>query len=194
MNRSRLTWHSRNQVNEQSINQNVCQQTLQAIHATTFDNALNSTAFEHQHLLGQLLRSHQELTDDIRQLSQNLSLETNLPPQVKLQKPVILLDACGKLAPFHLDFITSEEAFLAVLKVCFKQAGVRASGLEKLERSEYVVRDGRGIVDWTQPWEKRFRPGWRYDMRMTFRRSYPLSRCPSCLTENQGTFEDDIRW
>lgn len=76
-----------------------------------------------------------------------------MPPQVKLQRPVILLDACGKLAPFHLEFVTSEEAFLTVLKIRFRQAGVRPGGVQKLERSEYVLRGRKRMVSRTRPWE-----------------------------------------
>ncbi len=39
-----------------------------------------------------------------------------IPQQVLLQQPVILLDAFGKIAPLHLDFIDSLDCFTAVLK------------------------------------------------------------------------------
>lgn len=55
-----------------------------------------------------VLRTNLEMYDMI------FRLQTNLAPQIERERPVILLDACGRLCPVHLEFINSAEAFLAV--------------------------------------------------------------------------------
>ena len=47
----------------------------------------------------------------------------------------------NKMAPFHLEFINSKEAFLAVLKVRFQQCGVTPKGLRKIDRFEFILCD-----------------------------------------------------
>jgi hypothetical protein len=92
-------------------------------------------------------------------------IQSSLPPQVSLQKPVIFLDALDRLAPIHLEWINSQEAFLAVLKVRFKHVGLR------------MIEDGRFALQATatkrdinlnRPWEVCFYPGQAYDMSMLF--------------------------
>ncbi len=198
-----VSWRivSRSKIFEQSNKQNACQQTLQAIQSATVSaeqglhtkNLLNGSNLQQTPFLQYLMHSHQQLVHDIHQLRDLLRVQTEMPPQVKLQRPVILLDACGKLAPFHLEFVTSEEAFLTVLKIRFRQAGVRPGGVQKLERSEYVLRGRKRMVSRTRPWEQRFQPGQKYDMRMTFRWNVPQSTCPSCQTETARLDWDSSR-
>jgi hypothetical protein len=51
------------------------------------------------------------LTIHVFQMVHNIQkiLINGMPNQVDLQKPVYLLDALGKPAPFNLDFIRSKE-------------------------------------------------------------------------------------
>ena len=187
---------------EQTQKQNASQQTLQAIHSATVStrqglhtkDLVDSSTVHQTQILHDLLQSNQKLVNDIQHLRESWRLQTEIPPQVELHKPVILLDACGMLAPFHLEFVTSEEAFIAVLKIRFRQAGVRPGGLEKLGRAEYVIRNRKGPISRTRPWEQIFEPGQEYDMRMAFRRNDPLTTCPSCLTQDEGNAEDDVHW
>lgn len=118
----------------------------------------------------------------------------DIPPQVELQKPALLLDACDRRAPFHLEFISSADAFLAVLKIRFRQAGVRARGLRKLDDLEFVLHSQDKALNVALPWERVFRPGQIVDMRMTFRRTVPPSTCPSCNTESEGGTDDELEW
>jgi hypothetical protein len=46
-----------------------------------------------------------------------------------LQQPVILLDACGKIAPFHLEFVDSLEAFVAVMREGLHNSKKRSASL-----------------------------------------------------------------
>ncbi|TPX20146.1 hypothetical protein DIZ76_016034 [Coccidioides immitis] len=134
-------------------------------------------------------RQLQQSLDDIRHL---VRLQTEIPPQVTLQKPVILLDAFGKTAPFHLDFIDSLDAFVAVLKIRSEQAGVRMGGLKKLDRREFCIRDTqrRRSLDLNRPWTKIFRPGQNVDMSMVFRRRLTPTICPECGCQNDPCVED----
>ena len=47
-----------------------------------------------------------------------LRVNQNVPHQVLLSAPVVLLDACGRSAPFHLEFIDSAEVstFIIICK------------------------------------------------------------------------------
>ena len=135
-----------------------------------------------------------QLLQEIVSLHKKVQLQTEMPPQVLLQKPVIILDACGKIAPFHLEFITCTEAFLAVLKVCFKQAGVRPPGLKKIDNSEFVLQHKQKDISLTKAWQKVFKPGQRVDMTTLFRRTHPEGTCPSCLQENGVVHDSEVTW
>ncbi|KAH0561932.1 hypothetical protein GP486_003359 [Trichoglossum hirsutum] len=103
------------------------------------------------------------LVDNIAQLRSSFEQQNKIPPQVMLQRPVQFLDACGRLAPFHLEFINSPEAFLAVLKVRFKYAGLR-----KIEKREFELREtgSKRRLDLSAPWDSVFLPGQKVDMSM----------------------------
>ena len=124
------------------------------------------------------------MTQKFAQLQNMLELQQELPPQVMLQKPVILLDALGKVAPFHLDFITSMDALREALKARFRDFGVSAPGLEKVDRSEFVLQDHRSDLSLTKPWNTIFKPGQSVNMSMVFRRSAELEYCPRCQAYN----------
>jgi hypothetical protein len=61
-------------------------------------------------------------------------IHSNLPSQITQQQPVIFRDALDRVAPIHLEWINSWEAFLAVLKVRFKERGLR-----KIENMEFAL-------------------------------------------------------
>jgi hypothetical protein len=126
-----------------------------------------------------------------------LLVQNSVPSQVLLQKPVILLDAFGKTAPFHLDFIDSLDAFIAVLKIRSRQAGVKDGGLRKLDDREFYIQETerKRNIDITRPWGHVFRPGQNVDMSMVFRRYLTPSACPECGSENRdGDDDQEIEW
>lgn len=121
-----------------------------------------------------------------------LSMHTKLPHQVERQQPVMFLDACGRLSPIHLEFITSAEAFLAVLKVQFQDLGVR-----KIERGQFVLEEAqtKRTIDLRRPWESCFLPGQRIEMSMVFTQlGTPKSSCPSCQCEASTDPAEAIQW
>ena len=141
------------------------------------------TGLSHHHVLRE-----QQLMKEIEQLRCAIS------PQILFQKPVVLLDACGRIAPFHLEFITSTEAFISVLKARFKQCGITANGLSKLDRLEFAVCNRQRYLSLTRPWETVFEPGQYVDMSMIFHKPIPENTCPSCKRRNECQEDADVEW
>lgn len=143
-----------------------------------------------------LMQQNKELMRNVQELNQMLRIQMSIPPQVLLQQPVMLLDAFGKMAPFHLDFIDSLEAFTAVLKVRFRQAGVKRTGLSKLEKREFSIQETRlkKFKDLSRPWSTLFQPGQEVDMSMVFHRfACRPGACPGCSSSNEGG-EEQTQW
>jgi hypothetical protein len=129
---------------------------------------------EEQHAMFRLLQDSFKQKDRLEQqikdlMAQNNSLETHIleikaavkiqnevPPQILLQRPVVLNDALGRIAPFHLEFISSVEALLAVLKIRFKNVG-----LKKISLLEFELRERRQQkrIILQAPWETVFMVG-----------------------------------
>ena len=142
---------------EHNKTQKMCQATAQETLDTTVEtqvivsrsNGILQGLSEQQGILfqqmvqqiEQLAECNRSLVKEVVQLQNMMQLQHEIPAQVLLQKPVLLLDACGRMAPFHLEFINSKEAFLAVLKVRFQQCGVTPKGLRKIDRFEFILCD-----------------------------------------------------
>lgn len=157
---------------------------------------LKSLSLEQRQCFEFLMLQNKELMRSVQELNRILKVQTAIPPQVLLQKPVILLDAFGKIAPFHLDFIDSMECFTAVLKIRFRQAGIEKAGLSKLENGEFTIQETRHKrpVDLCKPWPMLFRPGQEVDMSMVFHRfACPPNTCPGCSRINEND-EEQIEW
>lgn len=116
-----------------------------------------------------------------------------LPPQIERQQPVIFRDALNRVAPIHLEWINSHEAFLAVLEVRFKDVGI-----EKVRRREFALQKAGATtdIDLRKPWEACFCPGQRVDMSMTFKQQGPadVAACPVCGHECFGETNSEIEW
>jgi hypothetical protein len=117
-----------------------------------------------------LKRQNDRSLQGFQQLWSMLQIQQEVPPRVMLQQPVILLDACGRIAPFHLEFIDSLDAFVAVMLIRFKEAGISEEGLQKLANLEFTLRDTRRKrpIDLTKPWCSALRPGQLIDMNMLY--------------------------
>lgn len=90
-----------------------------------------------------LRRDMQDLKDQnhalvhhVVEMKEALRTQRFIPSQVLLQQPVILHDALGRIAPFHLEFIDSVAAFLAVLEIRFEHVG-----RQKISRLEFTFHD-----------------------------------------------------
>ncbi|KAL8928895.1 MAG: hypothetical protein Q9172_000733 [Xanthocarpia lactea] len=140
----------------------------------------------------QLVSSNERMSYELRQMRGAVQLQLELPPQVVLQKPVTLLDACGQVSAFHLDFINSPEAFLAVLKIRFAQLGVEQRGLQMLDDSQFVLEDRKGRLDLAKPWSQILKPSQKVEMSMVFHREIHPSICPVCRGLNENDFGSAI--
>ncbi|MCJ1435234.1 hypothetical protein MMC27_004606 [Xylographa pallens] len=120
------------------------------------------------------------------------ALITRLPGQVERQQPVYLIDALGKAAPFHLEFVRSREAFLAILKVNFSKIG---SGAKKIERGEFFIQDthSKRQIDLQADWNCCFLPGQRVDMSIVFFKTpYRVNVCPGCEHPCEALPDKDV--
>lgn len=131
--------------------------------------------------------------DSLQHLETLQKIQENLPAQVLLQKPVMFLDALDRLAPIHLEWINSQEAFLAVLKVRFKHLGLRM-----IENGRFALQatKTKRDVNLDTPWEVCLLPGQTYDMSMLFRASSSdtTTTCTACHHTCSGKADEDITW
>ncbi|KAL8807266.1 MAG: hypothetical protein Q9182_000771 [Xanthomendoza sp. 2 TL-2023] len=141
-----------------------------------------------------LVAGNERMTYEMQQMRDAVQLQLDLPPQVVLQKPVTLLDACGQISAFHLDFITCPEALLAVLKIRFQQHGVKQEALQMLDDSQFVLKNYKGQLDLSKPWSQVLRPNQKVDMSMVFLRDLSSYACPVCQCENEGKIDAEIEW
>ena len=121
---------------------------------------------------------------------------TQIPGQVNRQQPVYMVDPFNKESPFHLEFVRSAEALLAILKVNLKETGC---GPDMIDRGEFVIEEAgtRNVIDITQNWETCFYPGQRVAMSMIFKkkeRRAAQSSCPRCQKENDGSTDEEVTW
>ena len=142
----------------------------------------------------QLVQANERTTNELQRMRQVVQVQPDIPPQVALQKPVTLLDACGRVSAFHLDFIDCSEAFLAVLKIRFRQYGVEEQGIKMLDHSQFVLEDHNGVLDLSKPWSRVLRPSQKIDMSMVFRRDVAPSMCPVCGQVNNESLVSKIEW
>lgn len=157
---------------------------------------LHNLSAEQRQCFEILMQQNMELMRNVQDLHRMLQLQITIPPQVLLQQPVILLDAFGKQAPFHLEFIDSLETFTAVLKIRFRKAGVKQPGLAKVDNREYTIQETRRRrpIDVEKPWSEVFQPGQEVDMSMVFHQlASPPSTCPGCSRRNENA-ENQVQW
>lgn len=116
-----------------------------------------------------------------------------IPGQVQRQQPVYLIDPFNRESPFHLEFVRSREALLAVLKVNLKESGC---GPAMVDRNEFAIEElgTQNSVDLTRPWESCFYPGQRVAMSMIFKRPRRIvkSSCPRCGKDHQESTGKEI--
>jgi hypothetical protein len=124
------------------------------------------------------------------------TLQFQLPLQVDRQQPVYFEDAHGRIALFHTEFISSFDAFQAVMEVRFHHV----PGLKKVQNIEYTIQDlsSKRKFDLTASWDSIFLPGRKMTMSIVFRRPHmSMSSCPGCQTENKtegSNIESEIQW
>lgn len=97
-------------------------------------------------------------------------LLSTIPGQIDRQQPVYLVDAVGRHAPFHLEFIKSSEALVNVLSINFRGLGAAS---KKIQNGDFALQDSHTMkdIDLESPWDACFAPGQRVEMSMIFDRS-----------------------
>jgi hypothetical protein len=74
--------------------------------------------------MNDLIAQNKTLEVHLVEVKTMLMVQQELPSQIPLRRPVILIDAFEeRMLPFHLDFIDSFEALSAVLLIRFKSKG-----------------------------------------------------------------------
>ena len=116
---------------------------------------------------------------------------TRIPGQIE-QQPVYLIDGLGRASPFHLEFIRSAEALVAVLAENFKKFGDK----EKILDCEFVIEDStsRQDIDLEADWDLCFSPGQRVEMSMVIQQLEVSSTCPYCKTDCSSHEDRETKW
>jgi hypothetical protein len=151
--------------------------------------------------LGSELKSLMEriFTTNVAIYKAVVALQAGLPSHLErsmIQEPFILEDAIGRMSPVHMQFISSWEAFDAVLELRFRSV----QGQKKVKNKEYVIQEHvtRREIRRNQPWEASFLPGQRVDMSLVFesqeQKELPQTTCPRCQTASAELQDSDIQW
>lgn len=118
-----------------------------------------------------------------------------IPGQIQRQQPICLVDPLNRESPFHLEFVRSAEALLAVVKSNLKSSGC---GPAMIDRGEFAIEESgtQNPIDLTGPWEDCFYPGQRVFMSMIFKlqQRHTSTACPRCYTEHQESARKEITW
>lgn len=119
-----------------------------------------------------------------------------LPSQLErslYQEPFILEDGIGRVAPVHMQFISSWEAFDSVLELRFR--GVQ--GYEMVRDRRYVIQENatKREIDRSRTWEAAFLPGQKVVMSMIFdAAASSTASCPRCQYPSQEEQSSEIHW
>ena len=109
------------------------------------------------------------------------------------QEPFILEDGIGRIAPVHIQFICSWEAFDAVLELRFRNV----QGYTMVQNKEYVIQESstRREISRSFPWEASFLPGQKVVMSMVFKDdSVSATSCPRCHISSGEPQSSDTQW
>lgn len=161
--------------------------TLQRIVIAKEDQLSHSS--ENTNLINIMKEVHEAILQIYRIVLQR---HTVLSPQVQRQQPVYFQDACGFHTPFHLEFITSWDEFITVLKLKFRNRGLRL-----IEQGRYTLQDANSkkILNRSRPWTLCFFPGQHVNMDALFdEKGDGRNCCPVCQHVEAGTFDDVIDW
>ena len=113
-----------------------------------------------------------------------------IPGQVERQQPVFLIDALGKGSLFHLEFIRSAEALVAVLAINFQKVGAA----EKIHNGEFAIEDSitKQDINLKTDWDICFFPGQRVEMSMIVTRlDVSPTTCPKCWYKGKKVGEPE---
>jgi hypothetical protein len=110
-----------------------------------------------QRRMDELIVQQKSLKVHLIELKQIMQVQQEMPSQMMLRHPVVLIDAFeGNRLPFHLEFIPSFEALFTVLMVIFKDRGPQA--VSRIRRRLFDMHEvsHQSRVDFGGPWTKAF--------------------------------------
>lgn len=109
------------------------------------------------------------------------------------QEPFILEDSIGRIAPVHMQFISSWNAFDAVLELRFE--GI--PGYEMVRQKRYVIQESatKKEITRSQIWEASFLPGQKVVMSMLFDAdTISKTSCPRCQAPSEEPKDVEVQW
>ncbi|KAH7085738.1 hypothetical protein BKA63DRAFT_402029 [Paraphoma chrysanthemicola] len=128
-----------------------------------------------------------------------ISIQSSLPGRLErglIEEPFILEDAIGRIAPVHLQFVTSWDAFNAVLEIRFREM----QGFQKIKKKQYGLQEKatKREIEQSRPWQRAFLPGQRIEMSFLFDTQDPESgvdkvSCPGCQTTSSNPTDAEIQ-
>jgi hypothetical protein len=123
-----------------------------------------------------------------------IRLQTALPSHLErglFEEPIILEDPLGRIAPVHLQFVTSWDAFHSILDVRFQNV----PGHIKMRQRSYglQVRGTKKEIEQSRPWQYAFLPGQRVEMSFIFDDINTGDTCPGCHTPSEGSVGAELR-
>jgi hypothetical protein len=133
-----------------------------------------------------------------------LAIQRTLPSHLErtfIEEPFILNDAIGRVSPVHMQFISSWDAFDAVLQWRFKNV----QGYKKVQNKDYVFHDqiSKREISRKRPWDGAFRPGQKVTMSLVFFRKRGRSEkqktevstsCPNCQNVSENSQDMEVEW
>ena len=137
-----------------------------------------------------VLRTNVQVFQIVKQIQ---DIITRIPGQIDRQQPVFLIDALGRTSPFHLEFVRSPEALIAVLAANFEKYGAAS----KIQNREFAIEDSltKQDVNFESDWDLCFFPGQRVEMSMIFeQQTTPKTTCPRCKIACEGDSGKEIEW
>ncbi|KAF2274241.1 uncharacterized protein EI97DRAFT_435336 [Westerdykella ornata] len=143
-------------------------------------------------LMSRIVTMHMETYQAILRI--HSLLLSGAPEKSLIEEPFILEDAIGRVAPVHLQFITSWDAFEAVLESRFKNM----PGSNKVCSKLYQLQEaGTGReIDKRRPWQRAFRPGQRVNMSLLFESALNeqdwMSTCPGCRATSANALDAEV--
>ncbi len=125
---------------------------------------------------------------------------SQIPPQVSAQL-FEFEDACGRWAPVPLAFITTWEAFEAVLEIRFRGH----PGLAKIQKRQYLLQEQatKRVVKREMELSQAILPGQRINQTVLFRHfesaeagktPNPRTTCPACGEETDQPADVQVEW
>jgi hypothetical protein len=114
--------------------------------------------------------------------------------QIQRLQPVYMTDPFNKESPFHLEFIRSPEALLAVLKLNLKETGC---GPAMIDQGDFVIEElgTQTQIDINSSWDSCFYPGQKVAMSMVFKQlEIPETACPRRGQEHNEPAGKQINW